>query len=318
MTAPLDDLDRRITAALQMNGRASWREVAALVGASENTVARRAVRLIDDGLLTVAVVREPRCAGLGHIANILVKCHSGRQLDVARALADRADVWALSVVTGAYDVFCQVTVPTAEDLARVLLHDVQRIDGVESTSAETTVRTFKLSYDWGRDLLGVPDQPAVSPVLHGETPHVLDQVDQAILDALAADARRSFAALADDVGVHESTVRRRFEVLRGRGCINIATFVPGRTLGFQPEMLLRLEVAPPYLKAAAAQLADCREVRYLEMTLGTVGLFGEVFLPSLDAVYDFTTSTIGSLPGVSGMHLATQLQTLKRGYVTLP
>lgn len=315
---PLDDLDRRIAAALQLNGRASWREVAALVAASENTVARRATRLIEGGLLTVAVVREPHCAGLGHIANVFIACRSGRQLDVAQALAERPDVWALSIVTGAYDVFCQVTVPTAEDLARVLLHDVQHIDGVESTSVETTVRTFKLSYDWGRELLGAVDNPAVSPVLHGEAPHVLDQVDQAILDALRADARRSFAGLADDVGVHESTARRRFEALRGQGCVNIATFVSGRTLGFQPEMLLRIEVAPPHLKAAATQLAGCREVRYLELTLGKVGLFGEVFLPSLDAVYDFTTGMIGSLPGVSGMHLATQLHTLKRGYVALP
>jgi hypothetical protein len=54
------------------------------------------------------------------------------------------------------------------------------------------------------------------------------------------------------------------------------------------------------------------------VTLGQVGLFGEVYLPSLDAVYRFTTEDIGSLPGVTGMQFTTELLTLKRGYIPLP
>jgi DNA-binding Lrp family transcriptional regulator len=315
----LDEVDRRIVAALQLDGRASWREIAAVAGASENTVARRAGRLLDAGAAHIAIVRDPRCAGLGHVANVFVRCRSGSQLGVAQALLARPDVWSLAVVTGPYDLFCQVTVATAEDFARVLLTELQHIDGIESTVAETVLRTFKLSYDWGRDVLG-PEagRVAAPPSLHDEQPHALSPADTAIVAALTADARRPFSAVAEETGINERTVRRRFEALRHRGCVNVATFVPGQALGFQPEMLLRIEVSPAHLNEAAARLARHRGVRYLAVTLGQVGLFGEVYLPSLDAIYRFTTDDLGSLPGVTGTQIATQLLTLKRGYVPLP
>ena len=43
----LGHLDRRIVAALQLNGRATWKQVAAAVGATESTVARRGQQLLD-------------------------------------------------------------------------------------------------------------------------------------------------------------------------------------------------------------------------------------------------------------------------------
>jgi DNA-binding Lrp family transcriptional regulator len=315
----LDEVDRRIVAALQLNGRASWREIAAVACTSENTVARRAGRLLEAGIVHVAVVRDPRCAGRGHVANVFIRCRNGTQFGVAQALLARPDVWSLSVVTGPRDLFCQVTVGTAEDLARVLLSDFQHIDGIESTVAETVLRTFKLSYDWARELLEPgADQIASPPSLHDEQPHKLGLADTAIVAALSADARRPFSAVAEETGINERTVRRRFEALRHRGCVNVATFVPGQALGFQPEMLLRIDVSPAHLHQAASRLARHRGVRYLAVTLGQVGLFGEVYLPSLDAVYRFTTDDIGSLPGITGMEFITELLTLKRGYVPLP
>jgi DNA-binding Lrp family transcriptional regulator len=315
----LDEADRRIVAALQLNGRASWREIAAVVGTSENTVARRAGRLLEAGIAHVAVVRDPRCAGRGHVANIFIRCRNGTRLGVARALLARPDVWSLSVVTGPHDLFCQATVETADDLARMLLSDFHDIVDIESTVVETILRTFKLSYDWARELLEPgADQIACPPSLHNEQPHLLGPADTAIVAALSADARRPFAAVAEETRIHERTVRRRFEALRHRGCVNVATFVPSQALGFQPEMLLRIDVSPAHLHQAASLLARHRGVRYLAVTLGQVGLFGEVYLPSLDAVYRFTTDDIGSLPGVTGMQFTTELLTLKRGYVPLP
>jgi hypothetical protein len=65
----------------------------------------------------------------------------------------------------------------------------------------------------------------------------------------------------------------------------------------------------PGARVPAGDGATCRR---------QVGLFGEVYLPSLDAVYRFTTEDIGSLPGVTGMQFTTELLTLKRGYIPLP
>src|SRR3954447_24227255 len=49
----LSDVDRRIVVALQADGRATWAKVAAASGVSESTAARRGVRLLREGVVTV-------------------------------------------------------------------------------------------------------------------------------------------------------------------------------------------------------------------------------------------------------------------------
>ncbi|MER7185249.1 Lrp/AsnC family transcriptional regulator, partial [Streptomyces hyaluromycini] len=49
----MDPLDLRVIAALQVNGRASWRSVAQALGEGERTVARRGTRLLESGLVRV-------------------------------------------------------------------------------------------------------------------------------------------------------------------------------------------------------------------------------------------------------------------------
>uniref|UniRef100_UPI003F4A0562 AsnC family transcriptional regulator n=1 Tax=Streptomyces tendae TaxID=1932 RepID=UPI003F4A0562 len=46
----IDDLDRRVVAALQLNGRAPWSAVGRWVGASETTAERRHTALRERGM----------------------------------------------------------------------------------------------------------------------------------------------------------------------------------------------------------------------------------------------------------------------------
>lgn len=54
----VDELDRRVIAALQLNGRAPWSAVARWVGASETTAQRRYAALRERGLLRVTGTLE--------------------------------------------------------------------------------------------------------------------------------------------------------------------------------------------------------------------------------------------------------------------
>ncbi len=62
-TVTLDDLDRQVLQALQLDGRASFRLIGQVLGVSENTVARRYRNLCTLGLRTVARTVPAR---LGH------------------------------------------------------------------------------------------------------------------------------------------------------------------------------------------------------------------------------------------------------------
>lgn len=314
----LDPLDRQIAGALQLNGRAAWRDIASVVDSTETTVARRAQRLIDAGIVRVTVSRTPACVGMGQVATVFIRCEPGSPQEVAATIARRPEVWSTGVYAGDADVICQVTVPSGAALAEILLEDLQRIPGVVSSVAEPMTRTFKVSYGWARHLLG--DRAAdldVPPVAHQNDGHVLSESDEAIIEALQPNARLSFAAVAGRLGGNESTVRRRFEALRRQGCVNVATFVPPSVMGFQPPMLMKLVLAPGRLEAAAAALAGYAGVRYMAASLGRLGLLVELNLATVSDVYDFTTRVLGEIDGVSEVHFWTELIALKRAYVRL-
>ena len=55
----LDRLDRQLLHALQFDGRASFRVLAELLGASEQTIARRYRRLREAGVVRVVVLSAP-------------------------------------------------------------------------------------------------------------------------------------------------------------------------------------------------------------------------------------------------------------------
>lgn len=313
----MDELDRRIAAALQLNGRAAWRDIAAVVGTTESTVARRAQRLLDADLVQIAVSQPPSCLGMSQVATVLLRCSPGVQLQVAETLAQLPHVWYVGVYVGDADIICQVTVPAVDSLLDVLMRQ-QQIAGVVSTVAEPITRTFKVSYGWARHLL--PDDGAAldaDPRPHDERAHELSEVDQAIIALLRQDPRIPFATAAAQLGLHQTTVARRFEALRSRGCVNVATFVSNAAMGFQPTILMKVEVAPGRLPAVAEALADYAAVRYMAASLGRVGLLMETILADPADVFEFSTRVVGGLEGVTGVHVWTELLALKRGYVRL-
>jgi DNA-binding Lrp family transcriptional regulator len=313
----MDEMDRKIAAGLQLNGRAAWRDIAAVVGTTESTVARRAQRLIDAGLVQIAVSQAPSCLGKDQVVTGFFRCSPGQQLQVAETLADFPEAWYVGVVAGDADVMCQITVAGVESLLEVLLRS-QQVPGVVSSEVEPITRIFKVTYGWARDLL--PDDGAMldaRPRPHALGPHDLTDVDHAIIALLQEDARMAFTTVATRLQLHQSTVSRHFEALREQGCINIATFVDHSAMGYQPPMMLKIDVAPGRLQAVAEELAGYASVRYMAASSGRVGLLVESTVAASADIYDFMTRVVGSLDGVRGIQVWTELRALKRGYVRL-
>jgi DNA-binding Lrp family transcriptional regulator len=317
----MDGLDRRIAAALQVNGRASWLQVARVVGSSESTIARRAQRMIDAGEIRVVAVADPARCGFGYPVLVQLKCEIGTASRVAHALANRHDVRFLALVTGSFDIVMELIVPSRRYLAGVLLEELPRIGGIKETTTETVLRNFKMSYDWSRGLLGDAsaglDHPAPVPENAPAKPHELDTLDLRLYELLLEDGRRSFSELASIVGISESMARRRVDALWERGCIRFATLLEPYLLGYDVECFCWIGVDLSQLEQAARTLAGQREVRYLSATIGHSDLICEIILRSQDDLYGFSTQTLGRLPGVQGVDVGLELQTVKRAYVRM-
>lgn len=310
----MDDLDRRIAAALQVNGRASWRQVARAVGSSESTVARRAQQLIDAGFMRVTAVADPIRCGFGYPVLVQLKCEVGSAEAAGGVLAERPDVRFAALVTGTFDVVVELIVPSRKRLARILLEELPEIEGITQTTTESVLRNFKTAYDWSRDLLGATAaelEPAPGPPVEGVA---LNSIDLELLQLLVEDGRRSFSQLAAALDISESMARRRVEALVATGCLRFATFVDPHRLGYDVEALIWMRVDLARLEETASALAARPEVRYLSATSGFSDLVCEVILRSQDDLYAFSTETLGALDAVRQVDFALELATVKRGY----
>jgi Lrp/AsnC family transcriptional regulator for asnA, asnC and gidA len=147
----LDAVDRGIIEALQQNGRAPFRAVAAHVGVSEATVRSRYARLVDDGILLVTGVTNPLGLGFEAQAMIGVKT-SGDPEPVADEIAGWDEASYVVVAAGRFDLLVEVVC----DDRRRLLELTTRLRGVEGVVSTETFPYLSLAkqvYAWGTHLV---------------------------------------------------------------------------------------------------------------------------------------------------------------------
>ncbi len=315
----LDALDQRIVAAMQVDGRASWREIAQLVGSSESTVARRAKALTAAGVIRSTATLDPIKCGLGYPVLLQLRCTPSKGHEVARILAARPDVRFVTIVTGPFDVVAEVIVPSKNHLARFLFEEVAQIDGVIHTSTETVLRNFKTAYDWSRGLLPgrVLPQPPLGYEPFDAKPVDLDELDIKLSEQLREDGRAGYPQLAAALNITESMARRRVEAMVNNGALYPLTLVNPQLLGFDVELFVWLQVDLSKLEEVARSLTARSEVRYLSATIGYSDLVGEVILGSQEDLYNFRMQTLGSMSGIRGLDMALELQTCKRAFLRL-
>lgn len=108
----MDQLDWQILAALQEDGRRSYRQIASDLGASSGTVRLRVKQLIDDGLVRVIGVPNARELGYQFQATIALKLRPGNAGLVAEILAARPEVGWIGLTTSSrFDVLFEILLP---------------------------------------------------------------------------------------------------------------------------------------------------------------------------------------------------------------
>src|SRR5689334_20060602 len=117
----MDAVDRGLIHALHIDGRAAFRDVADVLGVSENTVARRYKRMRGQGLLRV--VGMVNGARLGYVPwTIRLRCTPDAAGQVAKALAARDDTSFVYLLSGGTEVSCNVQARSSEEQDTLLLH----------------------------------------------------------------------------------------------------------------------------------------------------------------------------------------------------
>lgn len=126
----MDDLDRRLIAALRVDGRASLSALAKQLGVSRGTVQNRLDRLVGEEVILGFTVRLRSAAEASRVRAIMMVEVAGKSTKkVAQAMRGLPQVQALYSTNGAYDLIAEIEVENLEEFDRVL-SAVRMIDGV--------------------------------------------------------------------------------------------------------------------------------------------------------------------------------------------
>lgn len=311
-------LDRQLVHALHVDGRATFSRIGAVLGVSDQTVARHYRKLHSAG--TARVVGRLEARRLGHVVWVVrLQCVPGASLAVARALASRPDTYWVRLASGGTEVVGYVQVHSERVRDALLLDKLPATRQVSAISAHRVLHVFRGGPTTWHGVTSVltPQQiaalapPAVDHVAQ-QAPLRLDDGDRALLDELARDGRSSHAALAAATHSHESTVRRRIAHLRTSGALYFDVDVDERRLGYTSKAVLWLSVEPSALATVGASLGRHPEVAFAAATTGPTNLLASVVCSDDYALYDYIAQRIGPLPGIRHIETAPVIRTVKR------
>jgi Lrp/AsnC family transcriptional regulator, leucine-responsive regulatory protein len=143
----LDDIDRRILAALQRDGRLSIVDLAGQVGLSATPCLRRVKRLEQSGVITgYAAIVNPAATGRSLHAFVQVNLDNHTEDTVTafqRAIMARPEVVACYPISGEFDYLLQVMVPDLEAYGEFALKALLRMPGVKDTRSSFAMGVLK-------------------------------------------------------------------------------------------------------------------------------------------------------------------------------
>ncbi len=146
--AELDDTDKAIIRALQLDGRTPYSKLGPAVGLSQAAVRQRVQRLIDRGVMQVVAVTDPAMLGFAVQAMVAI-CVTGDVREVAAAVEDLPEVEYVVITAGRFDLLVEVVCSDTHHLLGVVNDRIRAIDGVTSTEVFTYLTLVKQTYSWG-------------------------------------------------------------------------------------------------------------------------------------------------------------------------
>ena len=144
----LDELNKRIIAILQENGRCSYVSIGKMVGLSEAAVRLRVQKMIEDDLVQIVAVTNPMELGFNRQAMIGITTNGDIEY-VADHLKQIPQIDYVVITTGRFDILAEVICENDESMLQLVNREIRNIDGIDHTELFTYMRLVSQRYDWG-------------------------------------------------------------------------------------------------------------------------------------------------------------------------
>jgi Lrp/AsnC family transcriptional regulator for asnA, asnC and gidA len=143
-------------------------------------------------------------------------------------------------------------------------------------------------------------------------PRSLDQIDQAIIEALQQNGREPFRRIAAGAGVSEATIRARYQRLCEDNILQVTGVTNPLGLGFEAQAMvgIRTSGGPD---AVADEISQWDEAGYVVITAGQFDILVELVCADRRQLLD-ATSRIRELDGVVSTESFLYLELWKQLY----
>jgi DNA-binding Lrp family transcriptional regulator len=332
----LDRLDRQILHALQVAPRAPFARIAAVLGVSEQTVARRYQRMRGAGVVRILARSSPTHQPRSSYWTLRIGCRPGTAHTLADALARRGDTAWISIGAGGAEITLQADVPENHP---GLLHHLPRASNVLTFSAHQVLHRFagRGETDWiapeGHHLdeaqrasltesastpPASPPRPVAAPaspprpVTATASPPRLVAADLPLLEALGRDGRASWAALAAATGWTQRQAAQRVTALAAGEVIYFHLDVSDAAAGMHSVANLWFTVAPAHLADVGKRLSDHLELGFVAAVTGNANLMASARVRDAEALYRYISTKVAEVPGVDAVEIVPLLARIKQ------
>ncbi|MFJ5773059.1 Lrp/AsnC family transcriptional regulator [Streptomyces sp. NPDC093094] len=310
-----DELDLQILDALEVNGRASFSRIGAVLGVSDQTVARRYRRLCAEGGLRVVAVRDAERLGQDQWT-LRLRCVPDSALTVADALAKRRDTSWIGLAAGGTEIIVGTRPRSPGDRDDLLLGKLPRTPRVlEIRAYQLLHRFYGGPTGWlrGFRVLGDEQVAALRAELPAaEGPARIEAEDEPLVAALERDGRATYPELQRATGRSESAVKRRLAALLASGALYIDIEYRSETLGYPLAAVLWITTSPAALTSVGEALATHDEIAHAAATAGPCNIVATVVVQSTAHLYDYLSGPLGRLEGVRQVEASPFLRRVKQ------
>ncbi len=139
-----------------------------------------------------------------------------------------------------------------------------------------------------------------------------DQKDLKIIGILKENSRKSFTEIAEELGVSESTIRKRVKALEDEGIIKrYSIIIDPSKIGYGTVALVGLDVEPSRFLDAAEKMTEFEEVKCVYTSTGDHMIMTEIWVKDGKELTKLISEKIGKIEGVSRICPAIILEKLK-------
>ena len=136
---------------------------------------------------------------------------------------------------------------------------------------------------------------------------MIDDLDNQIIEILNSDGRMSNASIARNLGVSEGTIRRRLNILKDEGIINVKVVLNPNYLASETEAIIGIQVDLSLIREVVLKLNGINEIRWVNITSGSFDIFINVSTKSLSDLLVLLQNKIGKIDGVKKIETFTTL-----------